>query len=435
MSDTFENNDTAHKFTRGHCHVAYTINNSQPVICTIIGDQPLFYMDMDISAEDEGGVMDDLEMGLLEKEIGLLRQGIKSLDRLCKESGADSASKIEEFHNDLQALLGPATQATDMNALKAALGVSRLATSYMDFADQHNISVEYSSQVETALYDRAAARIQINPALDMDVQKLLLAQELRRHWQHRAGALIHPLMFHPDNAILVNRAQIADLAVSMVRIAWELQLAGDKSAWERIENSSMADLGRAFAREAFLDFRTINNGLASAAVFECWFLSERCRAQDKIVINQMLADQHGYVFDLEHTVPNVTPSLIAALGSMPFGKNYLSEHAATILEDTIFTDVRDRSNANFLWFIKFERSFRETEQELQTQSGPTAKGVRPAAQTSQDQTDAPAQIVQLFATAPDRAQKPAKSGRPLSGKAAEQAGGSNVIYLRRWSGD
>jgi hypothetical protein len=39
-----------------------------------------------------------------------------------------------------------------------------------------------------------------------------------------------------------------------------------------------------------------------------------------------------------------------------------------IMNDPVFTDVRDRSNANFLWFIKFERSFMETERELQSSS-------------------------------------------------------------------
>ncbi|HRQ61581.1 MAG TPA: hypothetical protein PLO23_08755, partial [Alphaproteobacteria bacterium] len=153
-----------------------------------------------------------------------------------------------------------------------------------------------------------------------------------------------------------------------------------------------------FAREAFLDFRTINNGVACAAVFESWFLSERCQIQDKRLIQQMLADHQGYVFDLDKVSKGLTPEIIAALGSLPFGKNYLAVHAGTILSDPIFTDVRDRSNANFLWFIKFERSFRETEQVLQTSEGP-AKAPHPAAASAQpkDTKNEPvsAQIVHL----------------------------------------
>ena len=195
---------------------------------------------------------------------------------------------------------------------------------------------------------------------------MLAIRELRRVWQHRNGALLNPLIFHPDQAILVNRAQIADLAVIMVRVAWELQLAGEKAPWERLANSSMADLAHAFSRESCLDFRNLNNGNAQSAVFESWFLSERCCKEDKNLVQLMLADYQGYVFDTQQSSQNVTAELVIALGSMPFGKNYLAPHINTILNEAIFTETRDRSNANFLWFIKFERSFRETERELQT---------------------------------------------------------------------
>jgi hypothetical protein len=208
-------------------------------------------------------------------------------------------------------------------------------------------------------------------------------------------------------------------------------------------------LGRAFAREAFLDFRTINNGLASAAVFECWFLSERCRATDKQLINQMLSDHQGYVFEGLSPALSITPAVIGALGTMPYGKNYLAAHAATILSDTIFTDVRDRSNANFLWFIKFERSFRETEHELQGMEGPSAEDVRSSAPfiKSQEASHAHSRSADIITLFPGRSdcgdanpsQRPTvgrggkSAGRPLSGKSKGRS--SNVVYLRRWSGD
>jgi hypothetical protein len=228
------------------------------------------------------------------------------------------------------------------------------------------MKLRYSDQIACAHYDRNEGHIYINSSLPIEDQILLAARELRRAWQHRCGALLHPLTFHPDQAILVNRAQIADLQVMMVRIAWDLQLAGEKGPWERIESSSMQDLAHAFARDAFLDFRTLNNGVAASAVFEAWFLSERCRQEDRKLIQAMLADYRGYVFDSGKSAQTVTAELIHALGSMPYGKNYLAPYVRTIMEDAVFTEVRDRSNANFLWFIKFERTFRETEQELQT---------------------------------------------------------------------
>jgi hypothetical protein len=57
------------------------------------------------------------------------------------------------------------------------------------------------------------------------------------------------------------------------------------------------------------------------------------------------------------------------LGKMPFGANYLEKNVTQIIADPIFTDVRDRSNANFLWFIKFERSFTEAERDVSANTG------------------------------------------------------------------
>ena len=392
MSDTFGDITGENQTARPACRVAYTINNSQPVISTIIGDQPLFYMDFDCAYEDEEDMsFDAADMRILEGELTELKHEIENMERFSATKAQNSEDKVFDFLGNAEQVAQKSDQAAsyDIEILIETLRESRLATAYLASAEEHNVEIRFSSQIETSHYDREAGLIFINPNLDTADQQLLLVQELRRHWQHRQGALIHPLMFHPDNAVLVNRAQVADLAVSMIRVAWELQLSGEKMAWDRLENSSMGDLARAFAREAFLDFRTINNGQAGAAVFEAWFLSERCRMQDKLLINQMLADYKGYVFDLEEAEQNITPTLIAALGEMPFGKNYLAEHAITIMEDPIFTDIRDRSNANFLWFIKFERSFRETEQELQTSVDPTAGDIRSSASNLKgDQDDA-----------------------------------------------
>ena len=444
MSDIYNELTGAAHSKRPPCRVAYTLNNAQPVVCTIIGDQPLFYMDYEYTYDDAARG-DDINLDPLSHEMAKLKHEIKELERFESAPLREASEKLAEFVSDRDAITSTKKKiiSEDMDALKALLSKSRLAEAYMKFADEHKIEMRYSRQIETAYYDRETGSICINPALGQADQLLLAAQELRRHWQHRQGALIHPLMFHPDNAILINRVQVADLTVSMVRIAWELQLSGEKAAWERIENSSMADLGRAFAREAFLDFRTINNGLAAASVFECWFLSERCRTQDKTLINQMLSDYQGYVFELEQARQAITPTLISALGSMPFGKNYLAEHAMTIIDDAIFTDVRDSSNANFLWFIKFERSFRETEQELQTSSGPAAGDVRSfgTSQKIQDQPDetAAAQVIPLYTGSQADRAAARDSGRLLSTRDDSAKGNagkaSNVVYLRRWSGE
>jgi hypothetical protein len=232
-------------------------------------------------------------------------------------------------------------------------------------AEKYGTKIIFTRQVREAQYDRTSAEIQINPDLSEKNRILLCARELRRVWQHRQGVLVNPVTFHPDHAVLINRVQIADVTVSMIRIAWELYLAGETGAWERLEHSSMSDLARAFARESHVDFRRLNNGMAMSAVFEAWFLSERCQHEDRRLIQQMLADYQGCVFSSEQASKKISSELIAALGAVPYGKNYLAPYVATITGDALFTEVRDRSNANFLWFIKFERSFRETEHNLQ----------------------------------------------------------------------
>ncbi len=388
MSESFEhipgmNGNRAHP-----CRVAYTLNNAQPVLCSIISDQPVFYMDSeeasgDMSAEEGLRELDNLRM--LENEIRNLQREIQSLQRIAADNAEVPDMRLEEIRADKSIMTGAGKNKDnneDMPALIAALENSRMAKFYLEFAAKHGVQIVFCTQIPGASYERKSGKILVNPSLVLPEQIILLGRELRRHWQHRNGALIHPLMFHPDHAILVNRLQAADLAAGMVRIAWELQLSGDKTAWNYIENSAMADLGRSFAREAYLDFRTLNNGMAAAAVVETWFLSERCRTQDKILIRQMLADYKGYVFNMQLSSQTVTPALISALGAMPYGNNYLAKHAQTILGDPIFTEIRDRSNANFLWFIKFEQSYKETEQTLQQQFESSASGKDKGLQTS-----------------------------------------------------
>lgn len=365
--------DNIAKFKRKQpqgCRIAYTLNNMQPVRCTFIGEEPLFFMDY-----EEDYYADDISMeeafGLREIEDGLasLQKKIERLDSLTEEFAVPAGRSVEQFFDDAAFITLPAREEDaiprDIENLKTVLRKSRLAAAYLDFSAPFKTRMQYSRETEMAIYDRRNNTVLINPDQAEGTKILLAARELRRVWQHRNGALLPPLLFHPEQAILVNRAQIADLDASMVRIAWELQLAGHTEAWEHIENSGLEDLGRAFARESALDFRTLNNGDAASAVFEAWFLSERCCHEDKTLIQQMLADYQGHVFEQGHQAQSVTAELIFALGSMPFGKNYLAPYVSTIMNDAIFTEVRDRSNANFLWFIKFERSFRETERGLQ----------------------------------------------------------------------
>ena len=327
--------------------MAYSLNNRQPVRCTIVSDQPLFYMDM------EGDFEENNEAVCLTDKIAAPLSA-QHLAALFEQDAAVTAQRDESC-------AAKADSEFEVALLTRTLEHSRLAAEFMDLHAKHGGVFLFNDQVEGAFYDRSTGHIHLNPNLPRAERALMAARELRRVWQHRNGALIDPLNFHPDQAILINRSQVADLATSMVRIAWELQLSGQKDMWSRLESSSMADLARAFSREAFVDFRTIGNGAANCAVFEAWFLSERCSHEDRGLIQQMLADYQNHAFDDDAMSKSVSADLIRALGSMPFGRNYLAPYIQTITGDALFTDVRDRSNANFLWFIKFERTFKQAE--------------------------------------------------------------------------
>jgi hypothetical protein len=442
MSETFEKFCNAHKLQNRVCGVAYTINDMQPVICTHIGDQPLYYLDEEIVDEHDDDLFDMDELGKIAKEIQALKQEImgenipsayiqeKTIDAYCEFADnmydINTMASLAEIHGTQNAQ-SRITQITEL------LKESRLAASYLNVADKHDVTIKISEQVETAQYDRRSGTIFLYPHMELIDQTLLVARELRRHWQHRQGALLNPLNFRPEHAILINRAQEADLCAAMIRVAWELQLAGKRDVWERVENSPMGDLARAFAREAFIDFRTLNNGDAATAVFEAWFMSERCRQKDKAFIQAMLAEHSGYTIQDEQSSHHVTVELVSALGEVPFGKNYLGKYAHIIIDDPIFMEVRDRSSANFLWFLKFERSFKEAEQELQRESDLSTQGTRRGLfnQDSQDHENgitSGADIIQLFEHTPKQQQvKKCANGGKNNGNAV-----GNVIDIENW---
>lgn len=418
-------------FQQENCRFSYTLNYEQPVRCSIIGDTPLFFMDYEEDMEDDFDMFFSIEE--IERSLDGLEKKAEVAEKTSTEETFFSTGAKAYLFLDNKDFITNQISETESGGQEEDLTVflekSRFAASLIEFLKQYNIGFSYSRQVENAAYDRKSGTIFINPDRDKTEKLLLAAKELRTAWQHKNGALLHPLTFQPDQAILVNRAQIADTMSCMVRVAWELQLAGEKEAWDRLESSSLADLAHAFAREAYLDFRTLSNGTANSAVFENWFLSERCLNEDRKLIQLMLADYSGYVFDTEQSSRQITTDLICALGSMPFGKNYLAPYIQTIITDPVFTEVRDRSNANFLWFIKFERSFRETEQELQREgkinSHETSRGISNNKNEWFDDNEEKQNIIFL---------PKGKQAGDLSGNSCKAAGGK-VVYLQNKSDD
>jgi hypothetical protein len=360
-------------FPLGNCKFAYTINSQQPVRCTWISDQPLFYSNIDEDALTDELLSDDPIFKALERDILELRSKTSAYEALSSDFIKSSDEKFKNFVENATTISKGTKAKASFNVMEY-LHQSRSASMLLSYASTHNITLKPSSQVNDAIYDRADSAILYRADLSMADQALAVVRELRRVYHHKQGAGLHPLALHPDHAILVHRAQNADLSIAVIRAAWELQLSGSKEAWIRIESSTLNDIGRAFAREACSDFRSINNGTAAKAAFETWFLSERCRKMDRVLIQQMLADYQGYVFaDNPEASRFIAGDVLNVLGQMPFGANYLSAYVNEIMLDPVFTDVRDRSNANFLWFIKFERTFKDAETELDSKQSKTTK--------------------------------------------------------------
>jgi hypothetical protein len=391
-----------------NCRVAYTLNNYQPVRSTIIGDQPLFYLDTETEIEEDT-LMDAIGgAAAATADFGKLQAKLQAYDVFAKQFVRSCDDKDAMFLANAAVVGGAAVEQSVLSKVMAELYASRLAETYLNAAAARGITIEAAPGIRSAQFDRTANLILVNPTLNAAALKLSLVRELRRAWLMSQGGALNPLLFHPDQAVLLNRVEAADLAVCQVRVAWELQLAGQRDVWMLVENSTLADLGRAFGREACMDFRSLGNGDASVAAFEAWFLSERCRRHDRRLIQLMLSAYQSAVNNSQVQVSRVLGAeLIAVTGSQPYGKNYLSPYTRLILSDPVFTEVRDRSNANFLWFIKFERAFTEAEQDLQD---PTAVEEKVIPATS-SVASADSNLVQLFPAVPAKgAAKRAKPG-------------------------
>ena len=371
------------KVSKRVIRMAYSLNNTQPVQCTMVSDQPFFYIDEEMDEEDDFFLSEDLSLEeiLSEAEIDdpalidellSMKEKIDAYEPIAAMHIKDDKEALRSFKDNAKNFGAQAADGEVLEDVMVLMSKSRMASALLEFAQSQNIEFKINGEAQNAVYDKNVKTIFVNPQLGLSDMALLCVRELRRAWQQGQGANINPLAFSPDEAVVVHRAQKADLDGAIVRFAWECRLSGESSIWASLEKSEYQDLARGFAREALADFRTLNNGRASAVLFETWFLSERCTASDKDLINLMLSEYKDY--QPEDNGHN-TFDILCRLGEMPFGKNYLSGYAHMIVEDSLFTEVRDRSSANFLWFIKFERDFDRAEKiaEQQLQSPNTSK--------------------------------------------------------------
>ena len=226
----------------------------------------------------------------------------------------------------------------------------------------HNgVSMHYTPEIDT--YGYARGYCVINDSL-VGVKKRIseiLAMRLANHAMN--DCYVNVLDYTPDDAILLNRIYLADGLAFLIRVAWEEKLMGDSELWDNLANRADTEaMCETFKVSAEYDFRTLRSGKAHLASLETFFLeNDNLIAVDKLIIDVMLESE-------EYCSPTVPPlenikDILQKIGQVP-GDNLNYMDVNMIVNDVVFTAMPDRGHSNFLWFIKFERTFSETEDEF-----------------------------------------------------------------------
>ena len=120
---------------------------------------------------------------------------------------------------------GDAADVVPIAALLAVLQQSRTFSALHEDVSKQGLSVVYDSQSATAQYYSGEGRriITLNPLRTRGDLLNALSREVRRAWQKDHGALVNPLHFDPDEAVLVNRAQQADVYMMSIKVGWPVK--------------------------------------------------------------------------------------------------------------------------------------------------------------------------------------------------------------------
>jgi len=348
---------------RVSCHPC--INGSR-AFCNMIGDQPLFYID-DAQDDDEllfleGSEFDMDSFPADEKFMADMKAKLAAYDRAAVSLSNYQKSSTEEdfdqlFSKDTKEILS-------LDDLLDFGRQSQIFTSYLHHTQEHGIDVITSTAIETSFYSKDNSTILVNPHQGRINGCTSLLRSMRQAWHHKQGVLLNPLSFQPEEAILINRLYAVDADIAVVAFLWDLKLAGEEDIWAKAMSSSSYDLCSAYAMEAMTDFRSIKSGLAARAAFDKWFLSGRCKNLDRDIIQIMMGGHTDFEIDNRAASRTIAADIIAGLGNRPEGQNYLVSIMSQIMNDTLYAEVRDRSNANFLWFVTFERRMSEVEEEI-----------------------------------------------------------------------
>ncbi len=107
--------------------MAYTLNNVQPVVCTIVSDQPYFYMDEEETMSDFEDAILDEELNSLEHDLADLRGKMEAYERLSKTFQHEPERRIEQFMAEAMNITEPQLPAVvSLDHIPATLRESRM---------------------------------------------------------------------------------------------------------------------------------------------------------------------------------------------------------------------------------------------------------------------------------------------------------------------
>ncbi|MGE4314454.1 MAG: hypothetical protein AB7E85_09340, partial [Pseudobdellovibrionaceae bacterium] len=117
------------------CRVAYTLNNAQPVRCTMIGEEPLFFLDATETFEDDSlfdmSLLEDLSL-----EIGDMQKKLSAYDALAKDYRRSDDFLANLFASEAAEIEHVQTSRTpDQAAFYQLLLQSRLLATLKEFAE------------------------------------------------------------------------------------------------------------------------------------------------------------------------------------------------------------------------------------------------------------------------------------------------------------
>lgn len=202
--------------------------------------------------------------------------------------------------------------------------------------------------------------IHINPRYSLEDCLKFTIYKLRKH---QLNSRYDRFKLSVEEAVVYNRSVEADCFVYLIRVLWEIKLSLiDREMFYTFKEShkSLKDCFDTYEKEVSSNWTSLYNTKAFFDTFVAWFYVEddHMKSIDTATTQYALSDYANTISRSDYTLLFMSKIFIIK------GKTYITKQFIDDKE-AIFTEVRDRSNANFLWFIKFERAFSEAESEIE----------------------------------------------------------------------